>query len=106
MANGLLGKTVTTANTDVVVYTVGSALQYAVASITLVNQDTVNAKIKIAIGSGASPAPSDYIEYGAELAANGGGLERTCITLSPGEKVWVNADSSAVAVRVYGLEQV
>jgi len=105
MSNGVLGKAMTVANNDVVVYTVPATVDFATVSINLVNQDTVDATVKISIGTTVIPGPVDYIDFNSVLPANGGGLERTCFLVSAGENVIVRADTSNVSVRVYGLEK-
>ena len=106
MANGVLGTGLSSANSNVAIYTVpASGVQFATISLTMVNTGTVPAKVKLAISTSLNPSLDQYIEFGAELAANGGVLERTCIMCSPGEKIVVNANTSDVAVRVFGMEQ-
>lgn len=121
MASGTLGTVMTTASSYVGAYTATTGISYATISINLVNTDATNqATIRVAIVSGtdataasASTLTSDgtgaykkyHIEYGAVVAANGGVLERTCIPVSAGDKVFVWSDTAAVAVRVFGLEQ-
>lgn len=123
MASGTLGTVMTTASSYVGAYTATIGISYATISINLVNTDATNqATIRVAIVSGtdataaaasASTLTSDgtgtykkyHIEYGAVVAANGGVLERTCIPVSAGDKVFVWSDTAAVAVRVFGLEQ-
>jgi hypothetical protein len=106
MANGLLGKAITTAATNTTVYTAPSSIQYATVNVTAVNTGTSNAKFRLAITLATAPGNSDYVEYDAEIPANGGVLERTCLILSPNEKVIVYSDKATVAVRVNGLEAV
>jgi hypothetical protein len=56
-------------------------------------------------GANAGDIKKYHLEYGAQLTAGGGVLERTCIPVSPGEKVFVWAETGDVAIRVFGLEQ-
>ena len=107
MSNGVLGKTMTVANGQVIAYTVPSAAEFATVSVNLVNTNaTTDVAVKVAITTSATPSRSDYIDYGTILKAGGGILERTCIVVSPGENVIVESDSGDVAVRVYGLEKI
>lgn len=106
MANGLLGKAISTANTNVTVYTAPSSAQYATVNVTAVNIGNTNAKLRLAVTLAASPGNADYIEYDAQIPANGGVLERTCLVLSPNEKIIIHSDQATVAVRVNGLEAV
>ena len=106
MANGLLGKIITVANSNVTVYTAPSAVQYATVNINATNIGAEVAKLRIAITLTTTPTNTDYIEYDTEIAANGGVLERTCLILSPNEKIIVRSDKATVAIRVNGLEAV
>lgn len=105
MANGLLGKVVSVANTDVVAYTAPAGVQFVTVSLNCVNRGAVESAIRVAITTAAVPAATDYVEYGALLVANGGVLERTCLLMSANEKLFVWADSATVTARAYGLEQ-
>lgn len=105
MANGFLGKGTTTANTNAKIYTVPSNVQFSTVNIGVVNRGSVPATLRVAISTVDNPTASDYIEYGLILEENGGGYERSCLLMSPGERVLVWSDSSDVSVRVHGLEQ-
>lgn len=106
MSNGVLGKSMSSAGSNVTVYTAPSGIDFATISITLCNLGGINAAVRLAIGTNVSPSPQDYVEYGAELPANGGILERTCLVVSPNENVIVFADSNDVSIRVFGLEKI
>lgn len=105
--NGTLGKVVTTASGNVVAYEVPATANFATASIFLCNTNVpgaADAVVNIAITTAASPAAADYIEFGAVLPS-GAVLERTCMPMSPGDKVMVFSTAAGVAVRVAGLEE-
>lgn len=106
MANGLLGKALTTSGSFVLVYTAPSNVKMAFFSLNAVNLATSEATIQVAITASGTPAPTDFIEYDTVLVANGGVLERTCLKCSAGESVFVKASNSEIAVRVFGLEEV
>lgn len=106
MANGLLGKTLTSNGSNVTVYSVPATAKFATVSLNAVNLGTTVAKLRMAISYSSNPSAVDYLEYGAELTASGGILERTCMVLSPNEKLIIHSDSSEVAVRVFGLEEI
>lgn len=106
MANGVLGKGLSSNGSPVIIYTVpASGVVFATISINLVNEHSAISTVKVAITTSSTPAAGDYIEFNTQLAANGGVLERTCMVCSPGENVIIEADSSLVAVRVHGLEK-
>lgn len=106
MANGLLGKSMSTVDSDVTVYTAPASIQYATINIAANNIGPEVAKLKIAITTSSAPSNADYIEFDSEIPANGGVLERTCLILSPSEKVIIRCNRATVAVRVNGLEAV
>ena len=105
MSNGVLGKSMSSAGNNVIVYTAPGSIDFATISINLCNVGVADAGVRIAIGTNATPSPQDYIEYGAIVPGNGGILERTCMVVSPNENVIVFADSPDVAIRVFGLEK-
>ena len=91
MANGLLGKAVSQTNTDVTVYEVPVTAEFA----------TVNTYVT----SAANPTTTDLIGFQDELTGVGGSVEFTCMVLSAGEKVVVNANNDECVIRVHGLEK-
>lgn len=103
MASGKLGSANLSAVTNTLIYTVPSN-KVATANINICNRSTIEVNVRIAIGSGGSPANTDYIEYDFPLPAQGV-LERTGIVCSAGEKIWCYADSADVSVRVHGFEE-
>lgn len=106
MANGTLGKQLTVATSYVTVYTVPATAEFATVTIYVCNGTVNDAAMRIAISTEATtPLAQDHVEYGAIVPANGGVMDRTCIPLSPGDKVMVWSDRAGVAVRVSGLEQ-
>jgi len=104
MAYGKLGTAISIANTDVVVYTVPVNSKYAECFLNILNTNTVDAIVSVAITSLATPVVSDYIEQGAVVPANGGILTRTDLVCSPGEKIVINANNANCVVRVNGKE--
>lgn len=106
MSNGVLGKGMSSANNNVVIYTAPSNLDFATVNISLCNLGSGDATVRVAIGTSATPSPQDYIEYGAIIPGNGGILERTCMVVSPNEHVIVFSDTPDIAARVFGLEKV
>lgn len=106
MANGKLGTPGSAdlaAATDTLLYTCAAGT-LATANIRLCNRNPVSVKVRVAIGTGASPAATDYIEYDTTVPANGV-LEDTGIAISPGEKVWVRSDTTLVSARIHGVEE-
>lgn len=106
MASGVLGKAMSNDVNQVLVYEVPSNAAFATASVNMTNTGSVDAKVKLALTVSVTPGLVDYVEFDAVIPASGGSLERSCMVLSPGEKVIVQCDKSTVAIRVYGLEEI
>lgn len=105
MSNGVLGKSMSSANANVTVYTVPALVDFVTFSLNIVNLGATDGHVRVAIGTSAVPSPQDYVEYGATIPGNGGILERTCMLASANENVIVYADSADMAIRVMGLEK-
>ena len=103
MASGKLGSADLAATTNTLLYTV-PASSLATLNIRVANRNSTTVAIRIAIGTGASPAVEDYIDYDLLVAANGV-LEDSGIVCSAGEKVWVYSSMAGVSVRVHGFEE-
>lgn len=96
---GLVGSADLVAATDTLV---GTASEAAVICVRLCNRNTSQTQVRIAIGSGAAPASTDYLEYDAPLDPNQP-LERNGIAVAANEKVWVRSSLANVSARVDGL---
>ena len=103
MASGKLGSADLTATTDTLLYTV-PASSLATLNIRVANRNSTTVAIRVAIGTGTSPAGKDYIDYDLLVAANGV-LEDSGIVCSAGEKVWAYSSMAGVSVRVHGFEE-
>lgn len=73
-----------------------------IINILICNRNAANVNVSIAIGMGANPALADYIEYLVPMAGNQP-MERTGISVSSGEKVWVYSDTANISARVHGV---
>ena len=105
MANGLLGKAVSQTGSDVTVYTVPVDVEFATVTIMVTNTGGGIAAINTYVTKAANPTNSDIIGFQDELTALGGSVEYSCMVLSTGEKVVVNADNDQCVIRVHGLEK-
>jgi len=99
MASGLLGKADLTAATDTLLFT-ATALQ--TVNIRFANRNASAVKVRVAIGTGASPAVADYVDYDVAILANGI-LEDMGLVISSGEKIWARSDTANVSVRAHGV---
>ena len=105
MATGRLGTANITTTADTTVYTV-PASTFSVVSVNVVNRSSsATAQIRIAIASAATPTLAEYIEYDAQLVANGV-LERTGLVLDAGKIIVVQTPTATptLSVVVHGIE--
>lgn len=100
MASGKLGSADLAATTDTLLFTAGVTPQ--TFNVRFANRNATAVKVRVAIGSGASPALEDYVDYDVPVPANGI-LEDTGLVASSGEKVWVRASVANVSVRAHGM---
>ena len=100
MASGKLGSADLTAATDTLLFTASVTPQ--TFNVRFANRNASAVKVRVAIGSGASPANTDYVDYDISIPANGI-LEDTGLVASSGEKIWVRSDSANVSARAHGM---
>ena len=99
---GRLGVSMSVTGTNKEVYQV-PADTVTTATISVVNTGSLSATVTIYITNSNSPGAQDTIEFNTVLTP-GGVLERTCVPMSEGEKVIVNASNSECAIRISGFE--
>ena len=104
MASGKLGSADLAAATVTLLYTV-PASTITTANVRFANRNSVPTEIRLAIGTGGSPAVNNYITYGQTLPGNGI-IEDMGLVLSAGENIWAYATIAGVSVRVHGHEEV
>ena len=105
MATGRLGIANITTTADTTVYTVPSST-FSVVTVCVVNRSSsAAADIRIAVASSATPAAGEYIEYDADIVANGV-LERTGIVMDAGKLIVVQTPTAtpSLSVVVMGIE--
>jgi len=101
MASGKIGSADLLAATYTLLFTADATPQ--TFNIRFANRNQTTAvKVRVAIGSGDSPSPADYVDYDVMVLANGI-LEDTGLVASSGEKVWVWSDTANVSVRAHGM---
>lgn len=104
MASGILGQFAPSAATNTTVYTVPTA-KTATFNINIVNRGTAVATIRIGVSATGTPGNTEWIEYGAQILANGGILERTGLVAQAAKNVVVFSDVASTSVTVYGYEE-
>ena len=102
MATGRLGVADLTAATNTSVYTV-PADTFSVVTLSLCNRSTGTRSVRVAVAAAGTPLDAEYIEYDADILANGV-LERTGIVMDASKILVVRADSTDVSAVVYGIE--
>lgn len=102
MATGLLGQAALSAATDTTVYTVPVGY-FSLVSVSICNRGNSIASIRVALADDATPTSAEYIEYEAQIGANGV-LERTGIMMNEGKNLVVYANNANVSVSAFGIE--
>lgn len=102
MATGRLGAADLSAATNTSLYTV-PVDTFSVVTVSLCNRSTGTRSVRIAVASAATPTDAEYIEFDADVLANGV-LERTGIVVDAGKIIVVRANSTDVTAVCYGIE--
>lgn len=103
MASGLLGAANLSAATNTTLYTVPVS-KTASFSVNFCNRNTTSASVRLAIGSNATPAATDWLIYDVILAGNAD-LERTGLVLDASKLVVVYSSAANVTATAYGYEE-
>jgi len=113
MASGFLGKSVPTANTWTLLYTVPST-KVASVSINAVYTGTATSGTYVDIAAstsntaaGAGIVASEYIDWNINLASLGSSYERTGLVLDATNApyVWVRSTDGNTSFQAYGYEE-
>ena len=101
----VLGQSAPSATTDTDVYTVPSATEAVISTITVANRAATAATYRIAIRpDGATIANEHYIAYGASVPANDTIALTLGITLDAADVVTVYASSADLSFGIFGSE--
>jgi glucose-6-phosphate dehydrogenase assembly protein OpcA len=101
----VLGQSNPSATTASTLYTVPSATQAVVSTITVANQAASAATYRIAVRvAGASLAASQYIAYDVSLPANASDTLTLGITLGATDVITVYASSATMSFAAFGSE--
>ena len=71
-------------------------------NISICNCGEAAGTFTLAIGSGASPQPGDYLNFDTPISAKQH-YERTALAVSAGEKVWFGSNNGLIDIRVHGF---
>ena len=101
----VLGQSAPSATSDTDVYTVPSATEAVISTITVANRAATAATYRIAIRpDGATIANQHYIAYGASVPANDTIALTLGITLDAADVVTVYASSADLSFNLFGSE--
>jgi len=101
----VLGQVAPSATTDTTLYTVPSATQAVVSTITVCNRSAVQRKFRIAVRpDGVSIANQHYVAFDSVVAANDTVAITIGITMDAADVVTVRASSADLSFHAYGTE--
>jgi len=101
----VLGQSNPAATTDTTLYTVPSATETVVSTISICNLAATAATYRIAVRpDGATLANSHYIAYDASLPANDTAMITVGLTMNASDVVTVRASSASVTFGLFGSE--
>jgi hypothetical protein len=101
----VLGQMATTANTLATVYTVPSATQSVLSTVTICNTNNANANIRLAVcPANATTENKHYVVYDNQLRNNDTLTLTLGVTLATTDTVRAYANLANVSVNVFGSE--
>lgn len=101
----VLGQSNPSATTATTLYTVPSATQTIVSTVTVCNQAATAATYRIAVRvAGAALAATQYIAYDVSLPANATDTLTLGVTLGATDVITVYASSATMSFNAYGSE--
>lgn len=103
MPSGILGAVDLAAATNTTLYTVPAG-KVASLAMNFCNRGTASTTVRLAIGSSATPAATDWLIYDAVIPPNGS-VERTGIVLDAAKLVVVYSSNANVTATAYGYEE-
>jgi len=101
----VLGQSIPSATTATTLYTVPSATQTVVSTVTVCNQAATAATYRIAVRvNGATLATSQYIAYDVSLPANASDTLTLGLTLGAADIITVYASTATMSFGAFGSE--
>lgn len=105
MTTPVFAKAVLAANTMTKIATVPANIVFATVTLNIMNPGLNVANAQIAIGTGETPSPADFIDKGSLIPQQGGLLIRSCVLVPPGSNIFIRVDQSDVVANFSGLCQ-
>ena len=104
MATGRLGTGAIAipATTLTPVYTAPSGY-YSVVNVSITNRNSTSVTIQMALSTGLTANPEEYIEYNTVIVGNGV-FERTGLVIQAGINILVYSSTANVGCTTYGIE--
>lgn len=102
--SGLINKAITTGEVMHVATIPQGEVKYSLANVLIINPTNSPVECKLYATDQLNPSLVDLIEHRVVLVANGGRAEYSCGTMSPGEKIFIEAPAGLV-VRVTSIDE-
>lgn len=102
--SGLLNKVLTTGDVMHVATVPQGDVKYSLVNVLIINPSSEPAEAKLYATDQLNPSLVDLMDHRVVLVANGGRAEYSCGTMSPGEKIFVEAPAGLV-VRVTSIDE-
>lgn len=102
MATGILGRQDLSAATNTTLYTV-PVDTFSVVTVSICNRNAAPITIRVAVSNNATPVNNEFVEYDAQIPANGV-LERTGLVLDAGKLIVVRSSGANVTAVAMGIE--
>jgi hypothetical protein len=102
MATGLLGASDLSTTSNVVLYTCPDNT-FTVLTVNMVNRNSSEVRLRLAIAEADSPTDSEWVEYDVLIQGNGV-LERTGLVLDAEKRIVVRTNATGVTATAYGIE--
>jgi hypothetical protein len=101
----VLGQAVAVAGSDTTLYTVPTATEAVVSSITVCNRDSASATFRIAVRpDGETLANKHYVIYDVTIDRNSTQALTLGITLNAADVITIRASANTVTFNAYGTE--
>ena len=102
--SGLLNKVLTTGEVMHIATIPSGEVKYSLANVLIINPTGQPVECRLFATDQLNPSLVDLIEHRVVLVANGGRAEYSCGTMSPGEKLFIEAPQGLV-VRVTSIDE-
>ncbi len=102
MATGILGRQDLSAATNTTLYTV-PVDTFAVVTVSICNRNSAPINIRISVSDTSTPVNNEFIEYDAQIPANGV-LERTGLVMQAAKLIVIRSSGANVTAVAMGIE--